>query len=387
MRLNNYTSLPAGRISRVNKLRYFLLLGLLLGIVETSIAAPSYCPVISPIYVEQPLRIGTKFSPPFVMGQLSNLEGLSINLWQLIADCLELKPAQYEYIEYGTANELIDATQQGEIDLAIAALSITPAREIRVDFSHRYFEASLGTLVTDRDSGANFGQLLKRIFSSDLLKIFMGLISFMVIVAIFYWSTERKRGNPFFLEGPMKGFYKSLIWSALLVFRGLGDPFTLNTRIGQLLVLLLMFFGVTMISSLTAIITSSLTLQRLEPQITRVEDLDGKIIAVKNLSVAAEWANQQDEFVEELQTFPQLQRKFDEGTVEVFIHDREILQYLVTTKALVDVKLAPLSLQPQDYAIAFPENSALLEPVNRALLTILKEDIWKAHLDRYLGKN
>ena len=82
-----------------------------------------------------------------------------------------------------------------------------------------------------------------------------------------------------------------------------------------------------------------------------------------------------------------LQRKFDEGVVDVFIHDKEILQYLVTTKALVDVKLAPLSLVPQDYAIAFPEGSALREPVNRSLLSILDEEVWQTYLNQYLGTN
>ena len=370
----------------MTKWHRFLVLVSLLACASVVHAAPSYCPKIDLITSEQPIRIGTKFSPPFVMGQLSNLEGLSIRLWQLVADCLDLDASQYRFIEYGTADDLILAAQQGEIDLAIAALSITPAREAKIDFSHRYFEASLGTLVADRDSGANFGLVLAKIFRSNLLNIILGLLSFMFIVAIYYWWTERQRGNEFFAEGPLKGFYRALIWSTLLVFQGRGDPFSLNTRFGQLFVLFLMFFGVTIISSFTAVITSSLTLQALEPQVTSVADLKGKTVAVKNLSVASEWAEKQGVFVEQLQTFPQLQRKFDEGAVDVFLHDKEILQYLVTTKALVNVKLAPLSVEPQDYAIAFPEGSALREPVNRALLSILDEDVWQTYLDQYLGK-
>ena len=350
-------------------------------------AAPSYCPEIDPISVEQPIRIGTKFSPPFVMGQLSNLEGLSIKLWQLIADCMDLSAEQFKFVEYGTADDLINAAHLGEIDLAVAALSITADRETHIDFSHPYFEASLGTLVADRDSGANFGLVLAKIFKSNLLNIILGLLTFMFVVAIYYWWTERQRGNEFFAEGPLKGFYKALIWSTLLVFQGRGDPFSLNTRFGQLFVLFLMFFGVTIISSFTAVITSSLTLQALEPQVTSISDLKGKTVAVKNLSVASDWAIEQGVFVEQLQTFPQLQRKFDEGVVDVFIHDKEILQYLVTTKALVDVKLAPLSLVPQDYAIAFPEGSALREPVNRSLLSILDEEVWQTYLNQYLGTN
>lgn len=364
-----------------------LLLILLVSVTVYSavFAAPSYCPDVEPLSPQQTLRIGTKFSPPFVMGQIASLKGVSVDLWRLLADCMALESDQYQFIEYGTTNDLIIATQNAEVDLAIAAISVTPERETMVDFSHRYFQASLGTLVANRDGGANFSLLLAKIFRSNLLNIVFGLLSFMVIVAIYYWWTERQKGNEFFAEGPLKGFYRSLIWSTLLVFQGRGDPFLLNTRFGQLFVLFLMFFGVTIISSFTAVITSSLTLQALEPQVTKVSDLNGKTVAVKNLSVAADWAADNGIFVEQMQTFPQVQRKFDEGTIDAFVHDREILQYLVNTKALVNVKLAPLTMEPQDYAIIVPEGSDILEPINRSLLTILQNTIWMDVQQKYLG--
>jgi len=360
----------------------------LLAVLSTnSQAAPSYCPEVTTPELDLPLRIGTKFSPPFVMGPKTKPYGLSIDFWTLIASCLALETDDYVFIEYGTADALINAAANYEVDLSIAALSITAARETNVDFSHRYFEASLGSLVASRNSAANFGLLVARILQSNLLNIILGLLAFMFVVAVYYWWTERKNGNDFFRGGPLKGFYRALIWSMLLVFQGQGDPFSLNTRFGQLFVLFLMFFGVTIISSFTAVITSSLTLQALEPEITNISDLSNKTVSVKSQSVAADWAQGQRIFVEPMQTFPQVQRKFDEGTVDVFIHDREILQYLVTSGTLENVKLAPLTMEPQDYAIAFPQNSVLREAVNVSLLGILDDPVWQTYLEKYLGKS
>lgn len=350
-------------------------------------AAPGYCPEIEPIELELPMTIGIKFAPPFVMGSKNNPKGLSIELWQLIASCLDLDDNDYTFVEYGSAESLIEAAQIREVDLSIAAISVTAEREQKVDFSHSYFEASLGTLVANRDGTANFALLVGKILQSNLLNIGLGLLFFMFTVALYYWYTERKWGNPFFSNGPLKGFYQALIWATLLVFQGRGDPFSLNTRVGQLFVLFLVFFGVTIISGFTAVITSSLTLQGLEPEITQVSDLKNNVVAVKVQSVAQTWADENNVFVRPMQTFPQVQRKFNEGEIDVFIHDKQILQYLVNEKSLVDVKLGPLSLLPQDYAIALPEQSPLMEGINRSILKILESTIWSAYLREYLGEN
>lgn len=367
-----------------------------------SLAAPSYCPEDLNFEIlerevndqeldknseSKTLLIGTKFSPPFVMGEISQLDGLSIRLWGLLADCLALTENQFTFVEYGTTEDLILAVNAGEIDLAIAAISVNADREKLIDFSHPYFEASLGAMVASRDSGANFALVVAKILKSNLLNIILGLLGFMIFVAIYYWWTERQKGNEFFSEGPFKGFYRALIWSTLLVFQGKGDPFTLNTRFGQLFVLFLMFFGVTIISSFTAVITSSLTIQALEPQISTIDDLSGKTVAVKNLSFAADWADEQGIFVEQQQTFPQVQRKFDEAQIDVFVHDRDILKYLVNTKALVDVKLSPLSVAPQHYSIVMGTNSPYEESINLSLLTILEDPIWQSTFEHFLGKN
>ena len=354
-------------------------------LVASTSMAQAYCPAVSFDRTNLPITVGTKFSPPFVMGSKDAPEGLIIDLWGMIAACLDLTPADFRYVEYGTNAELVLAAAVGNIDLAMSDLPITVAHEKIVDFSFAYFEDALGTLVPDRSRGANFAVLLTRIFHSNILLIVAGLFGFMVFVGLIYWWMERRSGNEFFTQGPFSGLYRSMIWAALLVFQGQGNPFELRSRFGQLFVLLLMFVGVTIISSFTAIITSSLTLQALEPEVNTVEDLENRSVAVISQSHGSEWAVRAGLNVQPMQAFSQVQRNFDEDQIDVFMHDEAVLQYLVNGRTLTGVKMAPLRVAPTRYAIAFSPQSPLREPVNLTLLSILEDPVWRDTQQAYFG--
>ena len=102
-------------------------------------------------------------------------------------------------------------------------------------------------------------------------------------------------------------------------------------------------------------------------------------------SSAQEWVGNHFPRPNTIQTFSQAQRRFDTAEIDVLIHDRPILQYIVANRLMENVKLAPLELDPQHYGFAFPEGSALREPVSRALLTILDDEVWEATLHKHVG--
>jgi len=346
------------------------------------------CPNLDYDATGRTLTIGIKFAPPFVMGGLNEQDGLSIDLWEKIAHCLRLDPdTGYTFENYGTNEDLIDAAERNEIDLAIAAIPIIAENEERIDYSQPYFEAALGTVVADRPRTANFQLLLARIFHTKVLYIILGLIGFMITVGIYYWWIERKNGNEFFEQGPFNGIYRSLIWASLLVFQGRGDPFSLKSRFGQVIVLMLMFFGVTIISSFTAIIASSLTLQGLEPEIKTVDDLRNANVGARLASPAANWALANSITVNSVNSMGTAQRHLDEGAIKAYIDDRELLRYLLANRELKNAKMSELTMLPQNYAIVFPEGSGITEPTNRILLKIIEGQFWERQLLHYFGNN
>ncbi len=343
---------------------------------------PDLCPDIEREIPDDQIVIGTRFEPPFIQGDKRNPEGLAVALFELIARCINLDRANYQFIEFPTEAGLKLATVEGAVDIVIAPLALNADDEIGLDFTFPYFQSQLATLVAERTKSANFKRLIDRILQSNILSIIGGLLAFMIVVALYYWYFERKSGNEFFEGGPLSGLYRAIIWAALVVFQGRGEPFDLSSRGGQLIMLFLIFFGVTIISSFTAVITSSLTLQGLEPEVSTVADLQDKVVEGKDAEV---WAEENFIKVRTTRSLPGAYWDLTTGKVDVFIHEKEVLQYHML-QGMDGVKFSQLTVAPVPLALALPEGSVLREDINRAILRILASPLWEDELKRYLGE-
>jgi ABC-type amino acid transport substrate-binding protein len=91
------------------------------------------------------LRVGTSAdSPPLTMHDRDGkLMGLEIELVQALADTMRVK-VHFDEIRFA---DLIPALERGDIDLAVAGMTITPERNARVAFAGPYF-VSGNTLLT-----------------------------------------------------------------------------------------------------------------------------------------------------------------------------------------------------------------------------------------------
>jgi ABC-type amino acid transport substrate-binding protein len=95
------------------------------------------------LLTEGTLTVGSDIPyPPFEQGNPPDYEGFDIDLINAIAEDLGL---EVEIVD--APFDVILAGQAGRFDLAIAATTITDARENRVDFSDPYFESEQSLLV------------------------------------------------------------------------------------------------------------------------------------------------------------------------------------------------------------------------------------------------
>ena len=100
---------------------------------------------------QKTLRVGIKQVSPFVIkGANDNYSGISIELWEEIAENLDV---DYQYVEMDNTNQLIEACENKELDLAIAAITMTSDRLKRVDFSNTMFNSSVSIVVPSRRPG------------------------------------------------------------------------------------------------------------------------------------------------------------------------------------------------------------------------------------------
>ena len=93
---------------------------------------------------------------PFMFQEDGEWTGFEIELWEAIA-----AENGWDY-EYNTMNfsGIITALQTGRVDGAIAAITITSAREETMDFSHAYYDSGLMLMVrADNDAVRSIGDL------------------------------------------------------------------------------------------------------------------------------------------------------------------------------------------------------------------------------------
>jgi polar amino acid transport system substrate-binding protein len=108
-----------------------------------STTAAGDAPAALPLLEDGKLIVGSDIPyPPFEQGDAPDYEGFDIDLINAVAEKMGLE-VQIEDAPF----DLLLQGGGGQFDLAIAATTITPARENRVDFSNPYFQSSQGLLV------------------------------------------------------------------------------------------------------------------------------------------------------------------------------------------------------------------------------------------------
>jgi polar amino acid transport system substrate-binding protein len=327
------------------------------------------------------LRVGIKEAPPFSMKDSDgNWRGISVEFWQWLGQ--DLKVA-YDFEERTLAG-LFDGLVDGSLDASIGALTVTAERERRVDFSHPYYQTGLGIAVTKQvESGP--AAVFRRIFSADFARALGALVVLLFAVGIVVWLFERRRNRAQF-GGGVKGLGASFWWSAVTMTTvGYGDksPATLG---GRLVALVWMFASIIVISGFTATIASSLTVSRLSTIVTGPEDLPKVRVASVPDSTSADYLVRHRIPMKPAATPLAALEAVKGGTADAAVYDAPVLRYLVNDRFPEDLVVLPARFDPQIYAIAVPEGSAIRERLNRAILSRVRSQAFDDLVFRYLGR-
>lgn len=370
-------------ISQSNKLHHSCIV-LLLGILICSTGASLYGNddaaemEQSPPY--QVLQVGTRHAPPFTYrDDNGEWRGLSITLLNHLADELGFT---YQLQERSSMQDLLQETAAAELDMAVAAITITPERERRLDFSHPFHFTGLGLAVPYNDQQASWMVVVTSLLSPAFLSVVISLSLVLLVTGGLLWLAERNH-NPQFPSEPLSGLGSGFWWSAVTMTTvGYGDkaPVTLK---GRIVALIWMFAALIMIASFTAQITSSLTLSAFNPRIAGPEDLTRARVGVVSNTTAYHYAVDRN-----LRTydFPALQaalQQLEEGAIDVVIHDHPLLSFEVQKRDKSALMVMDRTFERQDYGIALPLGSPWRKTINPSLINKVTDPDWGRELQGY----
>jgi polar amino acid transport system substrate-binding protein len=333
------------------------------------------------------LLIATREVPPFSMkSKNGQWIGISIELLREIKADLESGTeyeTELEFREMGL-EKMLNAVEQGEVDLAAAAITVNYNREKRIDFTHPFHSTGLGIAVSGTQV-RGWDRVMSAIFSLTFLKVLAGLFAVLLAGGIAVYFFERKQ-NPTFGGGIIKGIASGIWWAAVTMTTvGYGDKVP-KTAGGRIIACFWMFSGLFIIASFTAAVTSALTVTQLKSRIAGPADLSRVRVATMAGSTSEQYLRSRHIISKKHPDVRSALFALQAGQIDAVVYDSPILRYEAHQYFSGVVQVLPVTFERQDYAFALPTGSPLRERINLVLLRKIGSPEWKNVLADYLGE-
>ena len=124
-----------------------------------------------------------------------------------------------------------------------------------------------------------------------------------------------------------------------------------------------------------------------DSDITGEADLDGKSLAIKTGTSAADYAKANFKGTT-LRQFPNIDNAYLElvtGRVDAAMHDTPNVLYFANTAGKGKVKVVGQQMMAHEYGIGFPKGSELVVPVNQALANMKQDGRYDAIYKKWFG--
>lgn len=315
----------------------------------------------------QEWRVASVDRPPFSERVNGEETGFSIDLLRMIAQNLE---ADFSVIRHESFAGMLNSVRSGDADLAIANISITAAREAEMDFSQPIFESGLQIMVP-AGSGTH-PSLLRTLFSLDILIALAVSFLLLFVGGMMMWVFER-RSQPYFDRPLNEAWFPSFWWALNLVVNGGFEERMPRTPFGRVFGVLLVVSSLFVVSIFVARITAAMTVEAITGNINTVNDLYGHRVGTIDGSTASNFLERRDIDYDGFPNFVDMVAAFENGQLEAVVFDAPILSYYTARDGAEYGRMAGPVFLKENYGIAFPSGSDLVEPFNQALLS-LRED-------------
>jgi polar amino acid transport system substrate-binding protein len=333
---------------------------------------------------DKPLIIGTRVIAPFVLEREGKFTGFSIDLWQAISRELGRRS---EFVAEPNVRALIDRVQEGKVDAAIAAISITAERERVIDFSLPMFDSGLQIMIrADAAGGTPIRNMWSFLSSPGFLELIAVLLVLVFVPLPIMWLVERPKGSQMIQANTRIGaFFKSIWWTTTtLIGQGADTPMSVA---GRVVALLWMFVGLVFVSYFTGNVTAALTVQRLETDISSPDDLVRRTVVTVRGSTAAAFLEQRGIRFIEADRIEEAFQALQVRRAEAMVYDSPVLIYFSANEGRGLVQLAGPVFKPESYGIALPLGSPLRESVNQALLRLKESGEYNEIYRRWFRKS
>ena len=160
-------------------------------------------------------------------------------------------------------------------------------------------------------------------------------------------------------------------WSTVSVLTGGEAVKNINTALSRVIAIFWMIIGFFVLAGVTARLASATTVDALQSDINNIEDLQGKSVTTVAGTASVDFLRVEGRITARLtEDLDTALADLAADRTDAVVFDAPVVSYLIKTQYGGELMLAgaPLDLDP--YGIALPQDSALLEEVNSAVIAI-----------------
>ena len=329
--------------------------------------------------------VGVALMPPFVMEDgRGGFRGFDIDLWDAIVDEIG---GDFGYKQY-KFTELLAQARKSCIAAGLAGITINADREREMDFSHPYISAGQQIAVPLKRGGQYdfLGiDLSGAVVYLRMLKKVLYLLVFVVVAATALWLSE-KGSNEAISDRFFPGIFQSC-WCtvATITTVGYGD-IAPKQWFGRIVACVLMLSGITFFATITADMSSQLTVERQDYAISNSSDLNGRTVATVEGTASVRALSRLGARVVTAKNLSAACDKMLNGDAEAVVFDLPALQYHARTDGVGKIALVGSPFEVQTFGIVFPEGSPLREKVNRTLHKLMENGVYDKIHEKWFGK-
>ncbi len=324
------------------------------------------------------LSVGVTNSPPFIIIEDEEISGLTIDLWNVISDSLNI---DYHFVQ-NDFNDVMTNIYEGEVNISIAPMAINSSHADSTFYTQPFYITSMCVAIENHyESG--FVTIVKNLFSIAFLKT-IGLLLFInICIGTLIWLAERKE-NPAFndkLNGIIDGFWWS--WVTMTTV-GYGDKSPLSKN-GKILATIWMLVAILIISGFTATISSELTTKRLQNNVSNIHDLHKMKVGCLEGRNTAIYLDFKHITHKKYNTFDEAFDALEKGEINALVDEGATLNYYFKKYEKDMMKKITLIELPnnKEYYCFMSSQPYLVNKINPYLLGFLESEQWNRLLRKY----
>jgi polar amino acid transport system substrate-binding protein len=330
------------------------------------------------------LRVAVYNVPPYgYVDTDGTVSGVSVDLWRRVAEQMEW---HYQLIPIADMETILSGLEQGRFDAAIGAITITPERAARVDFSYPAHRSGVA-IALRREAGPMFALTSYGSAVSELAPLIVITVAMLIVIGIAMWAVERRvRFAAAGSESAVGNLRDGLYWAVVTMTTvGYGDK-TPKTTLGRAVAAVWMLGSLILVSLLSTSLVSRLTAERVEARDSVASiDLAGKKLAAVAQSSGAEYLDQLHLPYAKFKSLPDALDSVAKGQSDAVVNSIGALQYFVSMRYAKSIEIPQGLLASAYMAIALPEHSSIKKPIDRVLIRITNSAEWRNIEDKFFS--